>query len=97
MATPAAHPKAMTDDELAALVAETAALDPHTNEGVTAMFALAGKLVGEPEFATPRVVSTGSGSHSFATSFVAQRMLKIARDTGSPAAGVAWLRKASND
>lgn len=86
----------MTDDELAALVAETAALDPHTNEGVTAMFALAGKLVGEPEFATPRVVSTGSGSHSFATSFVAQRMLKIARDTGSPAAGVAWLRKASN-
>ena len=38
----------MTDDELAALVAETAVLDPHTNEGVTAMFVLASKLVREP-------------------------------------------------
>lgn len=86
----------MTDDEMAALVAETAAPKPHTTEGVTAMFALAGKLAGEPEFATPRVVSTAHGSHGFTTEFVAQRMLRIARDTGNPAAGVAWLRKSSN-
>ena len=93
VATPAPYPMAMTDDELTALVAESAALEPHTNVGVAAMFALAGKLAGQPEFATPRVVL---GSHSFATDFVAQRMLKIARDTGDPATGVAWFRKSSN-
>ncbi len=93
MDTHATYLKTMTDDELAALVAETAALDPDTTDGVTAMFALAGKLIGEPEFATSRVVLN---SHSFATDFVAQRMLRIARDTGEPAAGVAWFRKASS-
>ena len=93
--TPAAHPRTMTYDELAALVAENATLDPRTSEGVGAMFALAGQLVGEPEFATPRVVSMGHGSHHFSTEFVARRMLRIARDTGNPAAGVAWFRKAS--
>ena len=86
----------MNDDELAALIAESATLDPFTNEGVTAMFALAGKLAGEPEFAKPRVVSTGHGGHGFTTDFVAQRMLRIARDTGDPAKGVAWLRKTSS-
>jgi Apea-like HEPN len=86
---------AMTDDELAALIAQTAAVRPNTSEGIHAMFALAGRLGDEPEFATLRVICSGRGSHTFTTDFVAQRMLKIARETGNPAAGVAWFRRAS--
>ena len=44
VAVPAAQPKTMTDDELTALVAEHAVLEPHTAEGTRAMFALAGRL-----------------------------------------------------
>lgn len=86
----------MTDNDLVMLVAEAAAFDPNSAEGVKAMFSLAGKLVGESEFAAQRVVPTGHGYHSFSTEMVAQRMLKIARATTKPAAGVAWFRKASS-
>jgi hypothetical protein len=86
----------MTDNDLVALVAEAAAFEPNTTEGINAMFALAGKLVGESEFATQRVVPTGHAYCNFTTDIVAQRMLKIARATTNPAAGVAWFRKASS-
>jgi hypothetical protein len=39
---------AVTDDELAKALSETAPLDPDTNAGVTAMFPLAERLEKEP-------------------------------------------------
>jgi hypothetical protein len=86
----------MTDEELAGIVAQLAATKMRTTEGVQAVFSLAEKLAGEPEFAGPvRYVPAPGGSHTFSTEFVAQRMLSIARDTDSPMAAVARFRRIS--
>jgi Apea-like HEPN len=84
----------MTDDDLAKALNETAAADPHTNAGVTAMFALANRVKERPEFAGPlRMVLAGRGAHAFSTEFATQRMLNIVRRGRSAEEAVAWLRK----
>jgi hypothetical protein len=87
---------AVTDDELAAILVETAVLEPRTTAGVTAMFALAERLQKErPEFAgAPRIVLAARGSHAFSSDFAAQRMLQIVRNGRSAEQAVTWLRKA---
>jgi hypothetical protein len=83
----------MTDQELAAIIAQAATADPNKKEGIEAVFELADILKGEPEFAVARTVRGARGAHGFATEFVAQRLIHTAKTTGDPAAAVAWLRK----
>jgi hypothetical protein len=86
---------AMTDDELATALSETAATDPHTTAGVEAMFALAAKVQKRPEFSgPPRMVSAGRGAHTFSAEFATQRMLHLVRSGRSAEQAIAWLRKA---
>jgi Apea-like HEPN len=86
--------KRVTDKELAAIVADLAVAEATSNAGFHAIHVLAEKLDAEPEFAglPPRNVRSALGAHLISSTFVAQRMLQIARDTRDPVAAVAWLR-----
>jgi hypothetical protein len=82
----------MTDEELARELTKLAELEPFTNAGVMAMFALAERVQKErPEFAgPPRMVLN---SRSFTGEVVVQRMLSLYRDGTSASDAVAWLRR----
>jgi hypothetical protein len=85
----------VTDDELAKILVETAAIERDTTAGVNAMFALAERMQKErEEFAGAPRLMKGAGMHSFSSDFVAQRMLRLVRAGKSAAQAIAWLRKA---
>ena len=84
----------MTDAELTALVDELSRTDPRSTPGVDAIFAVAAKLSGEPEFVDqPMRVVNSQGAPAVTPQFVAQTMLNIARAGKTATQAVGWFRK----